>query len=107
MAFLNSALIGRPKVFPPARRAAAWMTQRKSERNVRSARVVGDRLSRWSGGVRGSRGKREARESNLKHPVTNRESNSVMLSYDFRTFSLISWNNGRLETFPIHFRDGD
>lgn len=34
-----------------------------------------------------------------------RPSNSVMLSYDFRTSSLYSWNNGRVEIFPVYFQE--
>ncbi|BFZ04327.1 hypothetical protein BsWGS_07366 [Bradybaena similaris] len=34
-----------------------------------------------------------------------RPSNSVMLSYDFRTSSLYSWNNGRVELFPVYFKE--
>ncbi|CAG5114882.1 unnamed protein product, partial [Candidula unifasciata] len=38
-------------------------------------------------------------------PIGNKASNSVMLSYDFRTSSLYSWNNGRVELFPVYFRE--
>uniref|UniRef100_A0A0B7AKT6 Olfactomedin-like domain-containing protein n=1 Tax=Arion vulgaris TaxID=1028688 RepID=A0A0B7AKT6_9EUPU len=36
--------------------------------------------------------------------VENKSSNTVMLSYDYRTSSLYSWNNKRIEVFPLYFR---
>ncbi|XP_005111928.2 noelin-2 [Aplysia californica] len=32
-------------------------------------------------------------------------SNTSMLSYDFRQSKLFAWNNGRIEAFPIYFKD--
>ncbi|CAL1537066.1 unnamed protein product [Lymnaea stagnalis] len=36
---------------------------------------------------------------------TNKSANSVMLGYDFRTAELHSWSNGRIERFPVYFRE--
>jgi len=33
------------------------------------------------------------------------KSNVSFLSYDFRTSNIYSWNNGRLEAFPVYFHD--
>uniref|UniRef100_A0A0B6YWZ7 Olfactomedin-like domain-containing protein n=1 Tax=Arion vulgaris TaxID=1028688 RepID=A0A0B6YWZ7_9EUPU len=34
-----------------------------------------------------------------------RSANSVMLSYDLVDSELYSWNNGRLESFPVYFKE--
>ncbi|GFS23878.1 noelin [Elysia marginata] len=99
MPFLNSALVGRPDVFTHARKVAKGEGGHRKIRATRKSR--GRRRERQK--ENGS--KREVRESTREKTVAARESNSVMLSYDFRTSNLLSWNNGRLETFPIYFRD--
>ncbi|BFZ19064.1 hypothetical protein BsWGS_22103 [Bradybaena similaris] len=37
-------------------------------------------------------------------PVEEKSANCVMLSYDYRTSALYSWNNKRVETFPVYFK---
>ena len=109
MPFLNSALVGRPDVFTyRQRKMTSPEKDGSSERKTRAATQAGrERNSRWLNGVRPNRDKRGARESIRKTSMTTMESNSVMLSYDYRISRLLSWNNGRLESFPIYFREDD
>lgn len=37
-------------------------------------------------------------------PVDQEPANCVMLSYDYRTSALYSWNNKRVESFPVYFK---
>lgn len=106
MPFLNSAFIGRPKVFGHAQKYAEDGVSGKDDRKIRAARSAGrDRRVRWREKSKQMARKRGIRENTREKTMAARESNSVMLSYDFRTSSLLSWNNGRLETFPIYFRE--
>ena len=108
MPFLNSALVGRPSIFAHNRKVAEGGKEGEGERKSRSARQDGrSRRRRWRNHDITGGESREGSESDREHSVAARQSNSVMLSYDFRTSSLLSWNNGRLETFPVYFREDD
>ncbi|GFS08142.1 noelin [Elysia marginata] len=104
LTFLNSALVGRPNVFARVRRPTAPGKRKKQELTSVTIRDMGDRKLKSRKTVDGRRKKTETRDTTHKSVLISKESNSVMLSYDFRTSSLLSWNNGRLETFPVYFR---
>ncbi|RUS86278.1 hypothetical protein EGW08_005970 [Elysia chlorotica] len=107
MPFLNSALVGRLHVLPHAQKVAKPEATGEKARKIRAARrAKRDRRARWRNyRTNGTGNTKKPAQSSQQKPPGAKKSNSVMLSYDFRTSSLLSWNDGRLETFPIYFRD--